>query len=240
MGSSAGPPHSPAFQPGLQNPSVPPEWSDSEEGQAYYAGGRPRGGGGVVLILVLAILLAGSLGVFFVVLEFFLIQPDSCGACGPTPALTMTATTGGICQISSIVENTYSISIGGATETITTSNFGLSLTEAGASTATAPGQATIATNGTCYATPPPGGWYVLLIPPGGTGNSWAIYTGSSWQECVGSPNAPCSALSPLASPVTLSGGMTFLITASPSVNLVQATIAMFGTSGASITGSVTL
>ncbi|MDE2044839.1 MAG: hypothetical protein KGJ69_06855 [Thermoplasmata archaeon] len=191
----------------------------------------------VILVVVLFVVSSIVLSAILHVLEGNMLgSPNS-----PSPvSVSMTAGSAGTCLADGSPDNTFNIGLGGTTHTLVTSDFGLSLTESGRSSSTAPGTASTSASGTCYAFPAPAGWYVLLIPPGSTGSNWAIFSGAGWQQCTGPPAAPCTSLSALPAPVTISGGQTLLLVASPSVNLVQASLAVYGLNGQTVVGSTTL
>lgn len=192
---------------------------------------------------VLALLVVGGLLALAAVLYLPGLLDECALGCGlhePISSITFPSEVAGSCTATGVVENTFSVGIGGVTGTVTTDNLGLSVTPEASTTPIFAGAAATVSSGTCYAAPSSGGWLALLIPPGGTGSNWAFYSGIGWESCVGSPTAPCTAFSSLSTPTTVSSGMTFLIISGTTVDLTGSTLSAFGTGGASVTGTVTL
>lgn len=245
-------PTAPPTSPSWGQPAPPPDWS-AGAGRPFREIGGPGRRIPVIVLGVIGLVIGAVVAVVVVSYEISLQPPGQ--ACNPceecdgqgetcvTSAITMTATTGGTCQAfapSEVSANTFNITIGGTTATTTTSNFGLSLTQAGATVSTAPGTSVASTGNTCAGGPtsyfpPSGGWVAILISPSGA-SVLAEYMGCG----DNSPGWFTTSCGELASPVTILGGQSFEIVAPPAVSLTQATISVFGVGGTSITGQVTL
>lgn len=208
-------------------------------------GPRTQRGRRLLVIFVLVVLVGSLLSAFV----YVLITGELC-ACSlqVTAAITMTPTEGGTCTATTPAEfaaNTYNVSIGGATSTITTTDFGLSLSEPGASGGIPPGASVPSSGSRCAGgptayVPSSGAWDVVLLAPGGTSVL------AEFMQCKTNPNPSANqtawftpSCGALPAPVTLSSGQTLAIVAN-GVALSEATLGVYGVNGASVTGSVTL
>jgi flagellin-like protein len=180
----------------------------------------------VVLAAVLYILVTGLIGGSHSVTSSIGWSLGSVSTCTvTTPAADGTITV-------------YPLTVASTTATISTANFGVSITQSGSATATSPGAPTAATGSTC----PDGAtgcvpasataWDAILTTAQGTVEA-SFGTGgtSGWYTPA------CAAL---GSPVTLSSGMILFVLQPSSDNFGGATLTSFGLGGASITGSATL
>ncbi|MDE1882034.1 MAG: hypothetical protein KGI89_15980 [Euryarchaeota archaeon] len=200
---------------------LPPEWTYREAAPPLPRGSPYRFLWGVVLLVSV-----GAVLLFGLVASLWLFATPVRCDCPITSAVTMTATVEWTCDGATA----YNITIGGTTRSLTTANLGLALTEPGSTSATPAGTAGMRGESACGVVPPTSGWTALLIAPGGAAQL-AYFDAAGWHQWNATPSDY---------PTILTGGETLVVLASGHVQLVQATISIYGTNGSLVTGSVTL
>jgi flagellin-like protein len=179
----------------------------------------------VVLAAVLYILVTGLIGGSHSVTSSIGVSVTSETTClATTPAVN---------------QNAYVMTVGQTTATVTTANFGMTITASGSSVPTAPLAPTAATAGDtcpavaagngCVANASPG-WIAVLSTASGAVQA---YYGTGGTSGWFSTAAGCATA--LGSAVTVSSGMT--ITVLSEASLSSNTLTFFGNGGASITGT---
>lgn len=189
-------------------------WSKTRANQHDERGVSPI----IATILLVAITVVLAAVLYILVSGFGVNTP-------PSIAVSMVVSSRGFCDGA----NEVSIGIGGATATLTTSNFGVSLTPAGAAVGTPPGTAGAKSTSQCGVAAPASGWEALLVSPGGQ-TQLAYFDSAGWHQW----NATTF-------PVAIAGGQTLLIVANPAINLVGGTVGVYGTNGGpTVSGSASL
>lgn len=181
----------------------------------------------VVLAAVLYILVTGLIGGSHSVTSSIGVSVTSETTCASTtPAAN---------------QNAYVMTVGSTTATVSTSNFGMSITASGSSVPITPLAPTASTAGDtcpavlvtqgCIANANPGWIAILSTAAGAVQAEYGTGGTSGWF----SPAAGCATA--LGASVTISSGMTITVLAEQSLS--AATLTFFGLGGASVTGSAT-
>ncbi len=185
-------------------------------------GKPPRGSiiQAVPLGLALLVVALFVLGYFAVVYVLASIPGDPC-AC-PSDIL-LGAATKGSCDGAT----TYNLTVAGTSSTFTTASIGLKIILAGTSNVSPPGSGGALGTTACGVAPPTSGWIVILSSQGGQVQQ-AYFGSSGWVAW----NATL--------PVTLVSGQSMTVVAASSVDLLQASLMVYGMNGAAASGSTTL
>lgn len=171
------------------------------------------------VMLIVALLVMG----LFAVVYLFAPTPVSRCSCANTSSITFRGPTQGSCDGAT----TYNLTVAGTSSTITTGSIGLEVFLAGASVASPPGSGGALGTTACGVAPPTSGWIVILSSQGGQVQQ-AYFGSSGWVAW----NATL--------PVTLVSGQSMMVVAASNVDLLQASLMVYGMGGAAVSGSTTL